>query len=537
MKDCGVPLIGRDQESNRLRELLPRMNGRAVGAVLVGEAGIGKSRLVEALAQTAKQRGFCVARGAAYEMAEPLPYGLFADTFSQWAREQPTLLNHARNDMIRPLSRLVPAFAAAAGLPAPNGLSGPDERFRLFESAVHLLHAVAVESPLLLVLEDLHWADRESWSMLLHCLRSTRSLQLLTVITLRPDETGGEPLELNALAREGELHRVVVRPLEPADTMRMLESLADERLPASLATAIHRETGGDSFYVRQLFNSLVEEGRFPGRQGQWPADLMNNGVVIPAGLRPLLSRRFARLSGPTLGMLRIAAIFPEGFDPGRLQLLISDSEETILDHIDEAMGAGVLVVRGDGYAFAHALLRRAMYDELNPDRRAILHRRAAMRLAELDADPGEIAHQYHASRRIAGAGNGREFALKAAERARANRINEHEAAFLRIACDLAGDDVSDEMLRDLALAQAASFDVEVAEATARLLFGRCGEQQPSWIMSFLVTLIRRLRGAGAPTEMWQPLVKRGLEACGARRDLDWARLEVLRQHWRCRWTD
>ncbi|WP_315784297.1 helix-turn-helix transcriptional regulator [Bradyrhizobium sp. SZCCHNPS1003] len=537
MRDSGVPLIGRDQESNRLRGLLPDKNGRAVGAVLVGEAGIGKSRLVEALAQTAKQRGFCVARGGAYEMAEPLPYGLFADTFSQWAREQPTLLNHARNDMIRPLSRVVPAFAAAADLPALKGLSGPDERFRLFESAVHLLHAVAVESPLLLVLEDLHWADRESWSMLLHCLRSTRSLPLLTVITLRPDETGGEPLELNALMRESELHRIAVRSLEPADTMRMLESLADERLPASLATAIHRETGGNPFYVRQLFNHLVEEGKLAGRQGQWPADLVNNGIGIPAGLRPLLSRRFARLSGPTLGMLRIAAIFPEGFDLGRLQLLISDSEETILDHIDEAMRAGVLVVRGDGYVFAHALLRRALYDELNPDRRAILHRRAATRLAELDADPGEIAHQYHASQRIPGAEIGEVFALNAAERARANYISEHEAVFLRIACDLAGDAASDEMLRDLALAQAASLDVEAADATTRFLFSRCWERRPSWTMSFLVAIVRRLRDAGAPAEMWQPLVERGLEACDDRRDLYWARLEVLRQDWRCRWND
>ena len=143
MKDRGIPLVGRDQESNRLHDLLPNENGRAVTAVVIGEAGIGKSRLVEALAESARQRGFCVARGAAYESAESLPYGLFADTFSQWAREQPTLLNHARSDLIRPLSRLVPAVAAVADLPSLKGLSGPDERFRLFESAVHLLHAVA----------------------------------------------------------------------------------------------------------------------------------------------------------------------------------------------------------------------------------------------------------------------------------------------------------------------------------------------------------------------------------------------------------
>jgi DNA-binding CsgD family transcriptional regulator len=536
MKDRGTPLVGREQESNRLRELLPNENGRAVTAVVIGEAGVGKSRLVEALAETARQRGFCVARGAAYEGAESLPYGLFADTFSQWAREQPTLLNHAHSDLIRPLSRLVPAFAAVADLPPLKGLSGPDERFRLFESAVQLLHAVAAEAPVLLVLEDVQWADRESWSMLLHCVRSTRSLALFIVITIRSDEVDGEPSELGALARENELHRIAVRPLDPADTTRMLEYLTDRRLPPSLACAIHRETGGNPFYVRQLFNHLVEEGKLLERQDRWPADV-HEGLGIPAGLRPLLVRRLARLSEPTLGMLRIGSLFPDGFDLRRLRLLMADHEETILDRIDEGMRAGVVVSRGDGYAFVHALLRRAMYDELNPDRRAILHRRAATRLAELDADPGEIAHQYHASRRIAGADVGRAFALKAAERARANHIHEHEAAFLLIACDLAGEAVPDETLRDLALAQAASLDVEAAEATTHRIFSRCREQQPSWITTFLVTLVRGLRDAGAPIETWQPLVRRGLEACGDRRDLDWARLEVLRQHWRCRSTD
>lgn len=534
MNDRGIPLIGREQESSRLRELLPNENGRAVTAVVIGEAGVGKSRLVEALAERAGQRGFCVARGAAYEGAESLPYGLFADTFSQWAREQPALLNHAHSDLIRPLSRLVPAFAAVADLPPLKGLSGPDERFRLFESAVHLFHTVAAEGPVLLVLEDLQWADRESWAMLLHCVRSTRSLALMIVVTIRSDEPGGEPPELAALARENELHRIPVRPLDAAATMRMLECLADRQLALSVVGAIHRETGGNPFYVRQLFNHLVEEGGVLERR--WPAGA-HEGFGIPAGLRPLLSRRLERLSEPTLGMLRIGSIFPDGFDLRRLRLLMADHEETVLDRIDEAMRAGVVVSRGVGYAFSHALLRRAMYDELNPDRRAILHRRAASRLAELGADPGEIAHQYHASRRVAGAEVGMAFALKAAERARANHIHEHEAAFLLIACDLAGESVSDESLRDLALAQAASLDVEAAEATTRRIFSRCQEQQPSWIETFLMTLVRRLRDAGAPAETWQPLVRHGLEACGARRDLDWARLEVLRQHWRCRWAD
>jgi hypothetical protein len=167
----------------------------------------------------------------------------------------------------------------------------------------------------------------------------------------------------------------------------------------------------------------------------------------------------------------------------------------------------------------------------------MLHRRAAVRLAELGAEAGEVARQYHASRRIAGAEADRGFALRAAERARADHIHEHEAAFMRIACDLEGEAVADEMLRDLALAQAAALDVDAAESTTSRLFGRSWDDQPSWTTTFLVTLVRRLRDAGAPSETWLPLVARGLDACGERRDLDWARFEVLCPHWQCRWTN
>src|SRR5262249_14522263 len=134
------------------------------------------------------------------------------------------------------------------------------------------------------------------------------------------------------------------------------------------------------------------------------------------------------------------------------------------------------------------------------------------------------------------------FALRAAERAAGVHLDEHRAAFLRIAVDLQGDRVDPESLRDLALAQATALDIEAAEFTAQRLLERVratppkGEGTPTWMLDFLASLVRRLKDAGAAPTVWLPFVNLGLDACGHRRDLAWARLSVLRPRWHLRWV-
>ena len=199
------------------------------------------------------------------------------------------------------------------------------------------------------------------------------------------------------------------------------------------------------------------------------------------------------------------------------------------------------MTREGGYAFAHALLRRALYDGMNPDRRARLHRRVAEQLQSAGDDAGEIARHYHASRRIAGAEAGVASAQRAAERALVAQHHEHRAVFLRIAVELRGEGADVASLRDLALAQAAALDTDAAESTGRRVVEQIGHPatsrgHPPWLRDFLATLARRLRDAGAAPATWLPFVDLGLAVCADQRDLAWARLSVLRPRWHCQWA-
>jgi hypothetical protein len=251
-------------------------------------------------------------------------------------------------------------------------------------------------------------------------------------------------------------------------------------------------------------------------------------------------RRVARLSERAADTLRLASIFPDHFSLARLRLLADRPDAELLEQVDEALGARVVVTREAGYAFAHALLRRALYDGMNPDRRARLHRRVAEQLQSAGDDAGEIARHYHASRRLAGAEAGVAFAQRAAERALVAQHHEHHAVFLRIAVELGGEGADVASLRDLALAQAAALDIDAAESTGRRVVEQIGHRatshgHPPWLYDFLATLARRLRDAGAAPATWLPFVDLGLAACADRRDLAWARLSVLRPRWRCQW--
>lgn len=533
-------LIGRETELELLRGLLP--GGpipRGVVAALLGEAGIGKTRLTEALVSVAKARGVRVVRGGAYEADEPLPYALLTDLFAQWIRDDPAIPGLARSQqLLGALGRLVPQFAFPGE--RLDRLSAQDERFRLFDAAAQLFRTAARDEPLVVVLEDVHWADRESWLMLRYIARAMRERAVLFLLTMRSDELGSDVDGLSDFAREMDLRRVVLRPLDLHDAIRTLESLAGERLPVAICETIHRESGGNPFYLRHVFEHLVEEGKLERRGGRWSANLGVDEFGIPPGVRSLLMRRIGRLSQGTVQLLRLASIYPDRFDIARLRLLVDASEDRLLDHIDEALGLGVIVARDGSYSFAHALLRRALYEAMNPDRRCKLHRRAAEQLARSDQPPGEIARQYNASRQIPGAAAGVAFALRAAERAAAAHLYEQRAMFLRIAADLQGASVAEELLCDLALAQADALDIDAAERTAQRVLEivrgkRRGTSDPG-LLDFLISLARRLRDAGSSPEVWLQFVEVGIEACGGRRDLSWARLLALRPRWQVRWV-
>jgi DNA-binding CsgD family transcriptional regulator len=232
-------------------------------------------------------------------------------------------------------------------------------------------------------------------------------------------------------------------------------------------------------------------------------------------------------------LLGVACAFSRPFDLSVLGELTDLSEERLLTCLDEALTARFLrEAGGESYDFAHALVRDALYGELNPSRRARLHRRIALALestrSKREELAAEVATQYHLSRSLPGAEHGVPHALAAAEQAGAAYGSRQRVEFLRIGRDLAdpGDrSLRPEILRLLALAEADALLVDEAVNSARDAL-ELGDGDPVRGAEFLAELVWRLKDAGSPRELLAPLVQAGRGLAGERRDLVWARLEL-----------
>jgi predicted ATPase len=256
---------------------------------------------------------------------------------------------------------------------------------------------------------------------------------------------------LAVLRRETGYARLALRGLGYGEVAEYLTRAAEREpgstvpFPQALAQTIYDETAGNPFVVHELFRHLVEEGKIVRRAGQWSSDFSMAELGIPEGVREVVGRRVARLSEATRNLLRLAAALNGGFEFRVAQALTELPEETLLDALDEALRAGLLCALGGTpptYDFAHAIVRHTLYDALNPDRQARLHRRIAAALEQVYAgrereDAAELAAQYHASAALPGAAHGIPYALAAAEQARAGYASERAAAFLRMAHDQA----------------------------------------------------------------------------------------------------
>ncbi len=542
--------VGRQRELQALRA---HLDGAEAGVgslvMLVGEAGIGKTSTAREFAAFVRERGLVVLWGSCFEGDWSPPYGPWVEALGEYAQSSdPERLQRELGPSAPPLVQLIPQVRAmlpdtplAAPLP-------PDEaRLRLYEAVSQFFLTIAQDQPAILVLDDLHWADPDSLRLLRSVARFVRRSRLVIVGTYRdPDvELHRQQVLIDVLAvlrRETDYERLVIRGFVEEEVAEYLTQAGHQQLPQALVRAIYAETNGNPFYTREIFRHLVEEEKIVPRAGRWSTDLSVSDLGIPEGVRQVLGRRISRLSDETKGMLRRAAAFTGGFAFGVLQALTELSEETLLNCLDEALQAGLIRTTGEAatYDFAHAIVRHTLYDELNPDRRARLHRRIALALEQVYAGctmdyAAELAAQYHASAILPGAEQGIPYCLAAAEQARAGYAHERAVVFLRMGRDLlpgGTSEASADLLCQLAIAEAEALLLSDAhrsaeEALAALV---ATGTEPKTIATFLVTVARALKDGGAPHALWEPLVQRGLALVGLERDLLWARLTLL-QDW------
>ncbi|MFI6322615.1 AAA family ATPase [Nonomuraea sp. NPDC050556] len=376
--------VGRADELAALRRALAGARSGAASTVLVGgEAGVGKTRLINEFATHAGDARVLV--GGCLELGtEGLPFAPFTAVLRRLARD----LGHDRIAELVPggttkgLARLLPEF----GEPDADGA---EARARLFEQVLGLLERLAEDEPVVVIVEDAHWADRSTRDLLSFLVRYQRSdSRLLLVVTYRADELHRtHPLRplLAELGRVAWVSRLDLRRLTRREVLEQAVSIL-RREPS--------DADMDLIYARSEGNPLFVEALLGEAAG---------GDMLPESLRDLLLASVERLPDETQELLRVASAGGGRIEHDLLAAVAGLDEGALSRALRPAVAGNVLIVDGEGYAFRHALIREAVHDDLLPGERTRLHTRFAQ---ALEANPGllpaprwaiELAHHWHAA--------------------------------------------------------------------------------------------------------------------------------------------
>lgn len=422
-----TPFVGHGHAMARLRDALDSaLAGRGRVALLVGEPGIGKTRTAEELSEEARRRGALTLVGHAYE-------GEGAPAFWPWLqilRAGQASAEPARSGAdSRQLGELIRELDGSSETrTGARATEAEQARFRLFESVAAALARVARRQSLLLVLDDLHWADEASLRLLGFVARAIGSARVLIVATYRDVELRrGHPLGdlLGLLAREPICDRIPLRGFAREDTERLISGVAGTPAPAEIAGAVHEMTEGNPFFIQEVVRLLAGTGGLAGSSTALP-------LTLPQSVRDAVGRRLDALAEPCNVLLRMAAVLGRDFDVALLGRVAELPETDALERLAEAVRARVLdevdAVPGR-YRFHHSLIRQTLYDELSTPERVRLHARAGAALEAVcgaDVEPvlDELAHHFFQAAPAGAAAKAVDYCTRAA--ARAQRLLAYE---------------------------------------------------------------------------------------------------------------
>jgi predicted ATPase/class 3 adenylate cyclase len=404
-------LVGRDSEAEQLREHWANaQQARGQLVMLSGEPGVGKTRLAHDLVAHAQKSGATLLRGGCYEYEATTPYLPFVEAFREWTRRQSTeQLRSALGATAAEIAKFAPEIEARLGALAPNAsLSPSEERMRLFDNAARFLQHLAAEHGLLVFVDDVHWADQGTLSLLHYLLRHLRHDRVLFLVAYREIELdrahplAGALVEWN---RERLGTRIALSRLTRADTGNLLATLFGvANVSDDFAEALYRETEGNPFFVEEVIKSLIEQGEIYRDGDRWGRKETHE-LAIPQSVKEAIGRRLNRLSEPTVDALRTAAALGKVFPFRELAAVSAAGEDALLDALDEATAAQLIRANSggpgassagsdDNFAFTHDKIREVLYEELNPIRRRRLHQRigeALEKTYEVSVSEGEAA--------------------------------------------------------------------------------------------------------------------------------------------------
>jgi class 3 adenylate cyclase len=453
---CGVPpvaYVGRLEERARVGACWDAARGGLRQALLVsGEPGIGKTRFMSHAMIEFHGEGAVVLFGHC-EHDLGVPYGAWIQALSH-------LVEHATEEALAAyvdrhggeLARLVPSLVRRVPHSPPPKETDPEtERYLLFSAVVGLLDQASVESPLVLALDDLHWADGPTLALLRHVVAETHGVRLLILASYRDsDLSRGHPLIdlLADLRREEGVERLTLRGLSKNEVATLMEAAAGHLIGSggqALAKEITAETDGNPFFVGEMLRHLTESGALvQNGGGRWELRGQLGELGMPQSVREVVGRRVERLGEECRAVLSCAAVIGRDFDLELLQCTLHEEEDRLIDLLHAGVEAALLQEsseRTGAFSFAHALINHTLYEDLGATRRARLHRRVAEALEHLCGnDPGsrvsELARHWTAATAPIDTARALDYSKLAGERALAKLAPDEAVRWFTQAVDL-----------------------------------------------------------------------------------------------------
>ena len=364
--------VGRERELDRLRKAFDEaFAGHGSMVMLVGEPGIGKTRAAQELETYARMRGAQVLWGRAHESSGAPAYWPWTQVGNNYASSNDlTLLIPDMQNKGPELVRLFPWLREGLNVAEPEQLADPEAaQFRFFDAYATFVRAMSNRAPLLIALDDLHWADKPSLLLLEYVARELARIRVLIVCTYRDtDLSRTHPLSeaLAVLNREAGFQRVVLRGLSRDEVAGYINAVANLTPKPELLDRIFEETEGNPFFLSEVVNLLTQEGKLTESVSD---------IAVPDGVREALGRRLDRISEEANELLQVAAVVGREFAYDTLTLLGERDEDALLRLIEEALEARVIeeMDQPGRYRFTHALMQETLLDELSTTRRVRIH--------------------------------------------------------------------------------------------------------------------------------------------------------------------
>jgi tetratricopeptide (TPR) repeat protein len=383
-------MVGREAESTRLRAVLREaFAGRGQTVALLGEAGIGKTCLTADVGVQAEGWGGRVLVGRAWEAERAFPYGPWVDAFRQGGVIAEEQVGNIDPVWRAELSRLFPELGRGDSAPA----AATEDPLRLLEAIVVLLRTLAASRPLLLVLEDLHWADEMSLRLLSFLVRRVSAVPILTLVTAREEEIDDAPI-LRDLLRRPEVARLPLTALSPEDTRALVATLVPDgehrHARGSLAEQIWAASEGNPFLAIETLRAL-DEGVTPSASGELP---------VSERVREVIRVRLEKLGREARQLVATASVVGRQVEWALLSKASGLGETEAAEALEELVRRRLFRVENEQFDFVHARIREVVYGDLLIPRRRLLHRQVAEALemlhdGDLDAHAVALGQHYH----------------------------------------------------------------------------------------------------------------------------------------------